>query len=124
METSSLIRLHKPGSLMYLWRSDYHHVIIDGVDVGELWPRQTKAIDVNAGEHSIRLRCVTWPIASKTLVLSLKPGEVVKLVCWPNPLALGFTHLHYASPRESIRMKEIVETPRPPRNLGAPSNPE
>jgi hypothetical protein len=119
----SAIKVYRPGLPRWsLWRWDYYHVIVDGIDVGEVWPRQTKVFDVTPGEHGVQVRRVGLPFGRKALLVSVDAGQVVELACWLDPLTLGLSGLHLATPRESAKMRKIVKIPDSPRNLGASDN--
>jgi hypothetical protein len=56
MPRSAVIRLYRPGPVHSSWLAGwnrYYSVLIDGIDVGEVWMRQSKVFDVTPGDHVI-----------------------------------------------------------------------
>jgi hypothetical protein len=115
----ALVRIYRPRAVIG-W-SGYFHVLIDGVDRGELWPNQVKTLQVGTGQHDIQLR---QGLATKSTVLTFSTNgeKVAEFACSRFLTAVGLTGLHSATKEESLRMQKIVVEPPTPRNLAAPDD--
>jgi hypothetical protein len=60
-----------------------YQVLIDGNVVGGIRRKQTKSFEVEPGQHEIRLAWKNY--RSRQLMLDLRPGQEVRLVCRPRP---------------------------------------
>jgi len=109
------IRLYRAGPMII---DNFYFVSIDGVRVGEIWPRHPKVFEVTPDSHEVRVRPAFAFLWSRTVRVSVSDGQVVELACWPN-WALGAYSLHKATARESERMRQIGAAPVPPRDLGS-----
>jgi len=115
------------GATLRLWRArhvlmdvasmgGYFSVLVDGVNVGEIWPRQTKVFEVVPGDHQLCLRY--WFLRrSGELDFSVRAGEEVELKCWMN--WIGYPVLRPATADDSVKMRRPVAERTPPTNLGA-----
>jgi len=112
----AIIKIYQPGPVFARFR-DYYDVVIDDINVGEVWPKQVKSFQVTAGEHRVRMKHL-FVIRSRTLVVSVDHGQVLELACWPNWTGFGPIGLHLARKEDSEKMKKLLPEAPPPRNLG------
>lgn len=54
MTAEARVRIYRPRALIGM--SGYFHVLIDGIDRGELWPNQVKVFEVSPGHHEMQLK--------------------------------------------------------------------
>jgi hypothetical protein len=102
--------------------SGYFHVLIDGIDRGELWSHQVKSFEVSPGQHEVQLKQGV-ATHSELLTFSADPKEVMEFACSRLLTAVGLTGLHPATTSESLRMQKFMVKPPTPRNLAAPRTP-
>ena len=115
MATEASIRIYRPRA--GIGDSGYFHVVLDGIDVGELWADQVRTFEVVPGEHQLRLQ--QFVIRRESIAVSVEEGQVLELAC--SRLAVfGLFGLHRSTPKESQRIRELDERRgRPePRDLG------
>ena len=60
-------------------RNRVYKVVIDGSDVGELWPSQSDWFNVRLGEHLVRVKIDF--MGSNELHVALAEGDLVELAC-------------------------------------------
>jgi hypothetical protein len=121
----SFVKLYRPGPKWLTWgliSGVHYRVVIDGADVGELWPEQVKTFQVTPGEHEVQLkrfRC-RW---RNRLTVTVHPGEAVELASASEWVALsGFVDLHLATAKDHVAMTQTRYAVPPPRNLGEQSS--
>jgi len=112
-----VVRIYRSRPLMG-W-TGFFHVLIDGVDRGELWPKQVGVFEVSPGDHRLELRRGV-STRSKVMEFSVKSGEVTEFACSRLATAVGLTGLHRATQDESDVMKNLVAPSPTPRDLSAP----
>jgi hypothetical protein len=58
-----------------------YHVMLDGVDMGEVKRGQSRLFHMAPGQHEVHLE-IAW-CRSPSIEVDAAPGETVKLACWP-----------------------------------------
>lgn len=81
-DTAALARLEvrrqkKGGDIL---RS--YHIMVDGVEIGEIHRGQSRVFSLPSGRHEIRLK-IDWG-GSRPITVDLQPGKTTSLRCWPN----------------------------------------
>jgi hypothetical protein len=117
MDHPGLVRIYRPRAVIGWF--GFFHVLIDGEDRGELWPKQVKTFDVSPGNHRLELRQHVV-IRSWVMEFSLSSGEVVEFACSRLASGVGRTGLHPATPAESEVMKRLTAASPIPRDLSNP----
>lgn len=116
------------GATLKLWRSrrlfmDYggylawhYGVIIDGIDIGDIWPGQVKVFDISPGDHTLQLRLLGPLRGSAKQSFSVAAGEQVVFEChtgWN-----FFAQLRPATHKDREDMERATAQPPTPRDLG------
>jgi hypothetical protein len=121
---ASFIKLYRPGPRWLTWGwigGVYYRVLVDGRDVGELWPVQIKTFQVTPGEHEVKLKGPPFRWWRNSIVVRVPEDGVVELACASEWTALsGVLGLHRATAKEraSIAHAEAEAELPPPKNLG------
>jgi len=117
VRSNATIKLYRLDPRWASSSSWYYKVLIDGVNVGELWNRQIRSFQVDPGVHEVRIKgSPLLPLLGLTsLTISVDESQTVVLFC---PFWLGFAKLREATQKDIARMQNIVVKPSAPRNLG------
>lgn len=125
VEAGSFVKFYRPGPKWLGWGfavGVHYRVVVDGADVGELWPEQIKSFQVAPGEHDVQLKRFGWRWGN-SLSVTVHPGEVLELASSSEWAALfGFVNLHSATAKDHAAMTESRFEVPPPRNLGEQSS--
>lgn len=101
-----------------IWAGVYYRVVVDGADVGELWPKQVKTFQVSPGEHKVQLKGPPFRWWRNSIVVTVPPDGVVELACASEWAALaGILDLHRATAKERAAIA-YAKDESPPRELG------
>lgn len=120
MPAKAVIKIYRSDPRWAIISSWYYRVLIDGVEVGELWNRQIKVFEVEPGIHEVQIK--RWPLfGSNRLNLSMKESQTVELACpfWTGvPRLFGLPRIRLAKEHDKSRMRKLTENLVTPRNLG------
>jgi hypothetical protein len=112
-------------------RNRVYKVVIDGSDVGELWPSQSDWFNVRLGEHLVRVKIDF--MGSNELHVALAEGDLVELACRARSSAMAmfstvfgrnsYLDLHAITIEEGDEFAKRGKRKEPPvpRNLGPSS---
>jgi hypothetical protein len=113
---SAVVRVYRPGPPFWYWLSIRYarfSVIIDGIDRGEVWARQTKALDVRPGEHEVRVKRGRL-ITSNIIKVTVDSTKTVDVACSIRGELVGWPELQLATQKQRDRMQKVVTiTPTP-----------
>ena len=122
---SSTIAIYRSPDIL-VDRNRLYKVLVDGKEVGELWPGQRLSINAPSGERRVLVKIDF--MRSNELVLSPESGEVVDLTCTGrgSPMAFfntvfrrkAYLDLHPMTSSERAAWEAAQTSPPKPRNLG------
>lgn len=123
VSTGSLIRLYRPGPrwVYFPFEGEFVYVVIDGREVGEIWPEQVRAFTLAPGKHEVKLQRRLMFAWGGSISVDLARDEVLDLACtseWGFWMA-RYIGLHAATDTEKARMLALTKPHSPPRDLGA-----
>jgi hypothetical protein len=112
-------------------RNRLYKVVIDGQEVGELWPGKRLSFNVPSGERRVLVKIDF--MRSNELALAPQPGDVVDLTCTGTGSAIAFFNtifrrkayldLHVMTQGERAAWETAQPQVPKPRNLGSEGAP-
>jgi len=100
----------------YVGYLGWHYIVlIDGVEVGEIWPGQVNVFDVSPGDHSLQVRLFGFLRQSEKRWFSVREGDVATFEChtgWN-----FYAQLRPASRKDLQGIEQAAPQPPTPRNL-------
>jgi hypothetical protein len=96
------------------WPLNRFSVVLDGVKVGDIWPRQIKIFQCPPGNHRLRLDWWGFLRRSRELDVSIASGEEKSFVCFTN--VIGYVAVRPATPKDVAGMERWKRRPMTPRN--------
>ena len=113
---------------IWMDRNRLYKVVIDGQQVGELWPGQRLSFDVASGDRRVLVKIDF--MRSNELVLAPQPGDVIDLTCTGRGSLMvaffntffrrkAYLDLHVMSSSDRAAWEAAQPVPPKPRNLGS-----
>jgi hypothetical protein len=81
MAGTATIRVTRKGGMFRDFMRAYK-LVVDGEVCGRVRPRKSIDVEVEPGQHEVRMK-IDWA-GSPTIPLDLKAGDTARLVCWAN----------------------------------------